>query len=172
MKKHLLSLPLLLCLFFSACTPEDDVDMPMPENPVEEQILGDWLNYEEETEWYPHEGDTSPDPDFADIYNGNPTPVQQGYRFDGHFIYKGERSLGGGAYDFPDIYTDPLSVYHIAKQDGKSYIEYSNTQWQISAITDSTMTWRRELKNTKIQEGGSEQEIYLKVDIRRFRKEN
>lgn len=42
MKKHLLLPFLFMALFFTSCTPDGEVDMPEPQKPISERILGVW----------------------------------------------------------------------------------------------------------------------------------
>lgn len=47
MKKQFLLPFIFIALLFSGCQePDEDVDMPMPENTLDEKILGEWQLYE------------------------------------------------------------------------------------------------------------------------------
>lgn len=129
MKKYLLSLPLLLCLLFTSCTPDDGVDMPepQPQKPVSELIEGDWDLY-------------------TKIYidsSGNETPSTRNqtlvYSISNNSYYVIDYPYEGGA---GGRYGD----YTIFESGGKDYIETDedvsgHAVFQITSITDSTMIW-------------------------------
>ena len=181
MKKHLLPF-LFIALCFSACTPDEDVDMPMPDNSVEEQIQGLWLNYEFSDINYLDYAAT----DTLYTYHYPVfTPLSQAFKFDEHMVYFGSDPFSNiEPNNGPDVF--PIgnsSPYYILKRDGKTYINYDNTKnydgeatkelsgdWEISSITDSTMTWIQELKNTSYIAGGDDQNIPLTVYTLKFRR--
>ncbi|MBF9252801.1 hypothetical protein I2I11_05835 [Pontibacter sp. 172403-2] len=129
MKKQLLLPFLFIALYFSACTPDDNVDMPQPEpqKPISELIEGDWDLYMQ-----------------IDIdSSGNETPSTKNqtlvYSISNNSYYVIDYPYEGGA---GGRYGD----YTIFESDGKNYIETDedvsgHAVFQITSITDSTMTW-------------------------------
>ena len=83
MKKHLLSF-LFVALLFSGCTPDDGVDMPVPEQSVEVQILGVWEKAEFTADYYDNDGNPmSLGFYYMDFYfESSPPFVDNLFRFD------------------------------------------------------------------------------------------
>ena len=150
MKKHLLSLPLLSCLLFAGCTPDEGIDMPMPENTLAKEIQGSWQLYESSVTY--DEGLEEPvvDTDTS----------KQTFRFDGHTLYFATESTNGPEYGLPgyvgwDIFEEGnTSPYYLIDQNDQTLIQYDSSlnpkgrttlephgQWIIDSITDSTMVW-------------------------------
>lgn len=155
MKKHLLPF-LFIALFFSACTPDEDVDMPVPEQSVEEQILGVWEKAEFTANYYDKDGNPISLGDWMDFYFMSRPPF-----VDNLFLFD-ENGFTSSYLDPRDssITVEENFNYQIFEQDGKHVLEIEKKTYDpdkqsfvITGITDSTMTWREERKNAEYCEG-------------------
>jgi len=156
MKKHLLLSFLFIALLFSGCTPDDGVDMPEPEQSVEEQILGVWEKAESTANYYDKDGN----------------PLYEGVWWDSHFEF--EPPFVDNLFQFTEngltsSYLNPRDSsitdegffnYRILEQDGKRVLEIEKKMYSpdkqsiaITAITDSTMTLQQEFKDVEYCEG-------------------
>jgi len=153
MKKHLLLPFLFIALFFSACTPDEDVDMPIPDMKTpSEMIQGDWLNYES-------------------IYTAHRatdevlvTTAVEKYKFEADSVYL--ETFNDGNFLLP---------YHLSEKNNKTYISYGiwdvymPQEYEIVSITDSTMTWRKEDTNYEKDSTGVEVSFQVTA-VEKFRR--
>jgi len=142
MKKHLLLPFLFIALFFSACTPDEDVDMPIPEKPdesFEQQLNGDWL-VDVSVEWKVDEDGNLYDEKTLSSYD-----LEEWYTFGGKYlVYR----YGDGDVDNVQT-TELLGRYILTENSGRHFLslyENSHAESQFSEITfedEESMTWRR-----------------------------
>jgi len=173
MKKHLLLSFLFIAIMFTGCQePDDDVDMPVPEKPVAEQIQGEWLNYQGSNEYFFNPDRTDPYEEWnetfelTDAYRLDASNISRGYAitsdYDGAFSH----------YIYTDVDTAPYTVF---KRPDGDYIRYQIPgqqvqDWKIAAINDSTMTWEQEKRNMTYFSAGNEVLVAVTLNTMKFRR--
>jgi len=143
---------MMICLLLSGCQyPDDDVDMPEPQKPVSELIQGTWN----------HISTTGTVRDDAGNVIQESTSYQQDY--DVYSIDEENVII----YNNPEHHDNYGGESILSESGGKHYIEWNDkingyAKYEITAISDTKMTWEMNDSLAAISDQYSEQAAELK----------